>query len=806
MFYFIFAIIQSMENTIDNSKTYLHISVRNLVEFVLRSGDIDERSTGKNQLNAMQEGTRIHKKIQGRMGSDYHPEVPLKFVVSFDDYELGIEGRADGIIYEDELTPQSVVCVDEIKGVYFDLDHMDEPVDVHLAQAKCYGYILCEQNHLSSIDIQLTYCNMDTSDIKRFRDTYTYNSLSKWFYEVIDLYKRWSDFTFYFRTVRQESIHRLDFPFSYRKGQKELAQNVYRSIHRNKLLFIQAPTGSGKTISTVFPAVKAVGEGDGERIFYLTAKTITRTVARDTFSILMEQGYRGKTVVITAKDKMCPLEERKCNPDDCPYAKGHFDRINDAVYDILNRQDMFDSTDILEWAKERMVCPFELNLDISSWCDNIICDYNYVFDPNVYLKRFFAEGSRSDAIFLIDESHNLVDRGREMYSETLVKEEFLHIKKYFKVYQGGIVRSIDRCNRILLDYKRMTLSDYIYIEEIDALIMNLMNLCNAFERFFEKHIELENMDEIRQFYFRIRNFLNLSEGFDERYKIYCDFNDDGEFCLHLFCVDPSYLLQQRLDRGNASVFFSATLLPLGYYKNLLCREEQPYAIFAESVFDSSNRGLFIGRDVTSKYKNRSKNQYENYARYISEVVAQKQGNYMIFFPSYAFMEEVKNQYEEKFWEGETILVQTSNMSESDKEDFLNQFKNMGETLLGFCVLGGVFSEGIDLVGDRLIGTIIVGTGLPGVSNERKIIMDHFDKVDGKGFLYSYLYPGMNKVMQAAGRVIRTMEDVGVVVLLDERFLYSDYKSTFPPEWKDYSVETVSSIGSAIKNFWHRKEI
>lgn len=789
----------------EKEKAYLHISVRNLVEFVLRSGDIDERSTGKNQVNAMQEGTRVHKKIQGRMGSDYHPEIPLKFVVSYEDYELGIEGRADGVIYEDELSSESIVCVDEIKGIYFDLEHFDEPIEVHLAQAKCYAYILSEQHHLSSIDVQLTYCNMDTNDIKRFRDTYSYEELYDWFYDVIGLYKRWADFSFYFRKIRQETIHHLEFPFSYRKGQKELAQNVYRSIHRNKILFIQAPTGSGKTISTIFPAVKAVGEEDGERIFYLTAKTITRTVAKDTFLTLMDKGYRGKTVVITAKDKMCPLEERKCNPEDCPYAKGHFDRINDAVYDILNRQDMFDASDILEWAKERRVCPFELNLDISSWCDNIICDYNYVFDPNVYLKRFFAEGSRSEAIFLIDESHNLVDRGREMYSETLIKEEFLHIKKYFKVYQGGIVRSIDKCNRILLDFKRKTDKEFIYIEEMDALIMHLMNLCNAFERFFEKHIELEQMDEIRQFYFRIRNFLNLTEGLDERYRIYCDFNEDGEFCLHLFCVDPSYLLQQRLDRGNAAVFFSATLLPLGYYKNLLCREEQPYAVMADSVFDPKKRGLFIGRDVTTKYKNRTKLQYENYAKYIHKIVSQKQGNYMVFFPSYAFMDEVKSAYESFVSEKEELLVQSSNMTEADKLEFLERFQKRNHTLVGFCVLGGIFSEGIDLVGEKLIGTIIVGTGLPGVSNERKIIMEYFDALDGKGFLYSYLYPGMNKVMQAAGRVIRTVNDVGVVVLLDERFLYSDYKSTFPPQWKGYSVESLETIEKSVDDFWEQKD-
>nr|MCR4674295.1 ATP-dependent DNA helicase [Lachnospiraceae bacterium] len=771
-----------MDNLMENEtieKPYLRISVRNLVEFVLRSGDIDDRSSGRNQVTAMQEGTKVHKRIQNKMGINYHSEVPLKFVISYDDYNLGIEGRADGIIYEDEITEKSSVCVDEIKGVYLDVSTMEEPIALHLAQAKCYAYILSEKYHLESIDVQMTYCNLDTYEEKRFRDTYQYKELSNWFYNVISLYQRWADFTFYFRRIRNDSIHELRFPFSFRKGQMELVQNVYRSIHRNKVLFAQAPTGSGKTISTIFPAVKAVGEGDGERIFYLTAKTITRTVAKDTFQLLEDNGYRGKTVVITAKDKMCPLEERKCNPQDCPYAKGHFDRINDAVYDILQRQDIFDSMEILDWAKERMVCPFELNLDISSWCDNIICDYNYVFDPNVYLKRFFAEGSRSEGIFLVDESHNLVERGREMYSETLVKEEFLHIKKYFKVYQGGVVRGLDKCNRFLLDCKRKMEGEFLLLKDVDVLILHLMNLCNSFDRFFEKHIELEHMDEIRDFYFVLRNFLNLTDGLDERYRIYCDYNEEGEFCLHLFCVDPSYQLQQRIDRGNATVFFSATLLPINYYRNLLCREENPYAVYAESVFDENKRGLYIGRDVTTRYKKRSKRQYSNYAKYIYEITRQKTGNYLIFFPSYAFMEEVYTCYEREFLTSEELIKQSSGMTEEERVLFLDQFANQGNTLLGFCVLGGIFSEGIDLTGDKLIGTIVVGTGLPGVGNRRKIISDYFDATSGDGFIYAYLNPGMNKVMQAAGRVIRTQDDVGVVALLDERFMNYEYKRTFP---------------------------
>ncbi len=794
-----------MESIQKSEKTKLHISVRNLVEFVLRSGDIDDRIGGKNPVSAMQEGQKVHQKIQNKMKKNYHAEVPLSIMFTYDDYELEIEGRADGIIYEDELFHNKNVCVDEIKGTYIDLDRLEEPVFVHLAQAKCYAYILCEQYQLESIDVQITYCNMDTYEVKRFLDHFKNDELEEWFLYVVNLYKRWSDYTFYHRKKHKESISDLTFPFSYRKGQKKMVEHVYRSIHNEGVLFAQAPTGSGKTISTIFPAVKAIGQGDGERIFYLTAKTITRTVARDTFALLQNNGYRGKTVTITAKDKICPLEERLCNPEDCPFAKGHFDRINDAIYDLLTSKDLFDASDILSFAKERVVCPFELNLDLSSWCDNVICDYNYVFDPNVYLKRFFAEGSRSEGIFLVDESHNLIDRGREMYSETLIKEEFLQIKKYFKFYHGGIVKALDRCNKDLLAWKRMIDGDYLYVDDMDVFVLHLMSLCNAFEKFFEKRIELDEGKEVREFYFKVRNFLNLTEGVDKRYRIYCDYNEKDEFCIHLFCVDPSYQLQQRIDKANSVVFFSATLLPLRYYKELLCTKETPYAIYVDSIFPKENRLLAIGKDVTSRYKARNKSQYDAIASYIYEITKQKTGNYMIFAPSYYFMEEVLSAYESKYHKDEMILKQSSNMKEEERETFLKEFEFSHETsLLGFCVLGGIFSEGIDLVGEHLIGSVVIGTGLPQVSNVQRIITEYFDEVDGNGFLYAYLYPGMNKVMQAAGRVIRTMEDKGVIGLLDERFMYSDYKSTFPKEWSDVVFVTKETVGKIVNDFWNRK--
>ncbi len=812
-------------------KDLIRISVRNLVEFVLRSGDIDDRVGGADSIKAMQEGTRIHKKLQKQGGKNYHAEVPLRTIVPFEDYDLLIEGRADGLIYEEdadkalldvvqeelpavgnEIYSLSQVKVDEIKGVYRDLDLMTEPEMLHLAQAKCYAYMVAKDNDLESIDVQITYCNLDTEEVIRFLDNYSIKELAEWFNGVVELYRRWSDFSYYFRKVRNDSIHTTDFPFEYREGQYDLAKSVYQTISENKLLYVQAPTGTGKTISTIFPAIKAIGENLAERIFYLTAKTITRTVAKDTISLLYEQGYRAKTVIITAKDKLCPLDERHCDPESCPYAKGHFDRINDAVYDALMDHDLFDAGLISQIAEERRVCPFELNLDISSWCDNIICDYNYVFDPNVYLKRFFAEVMRPDGIFLIDEAHNLVDRGREMYSQTLIKEDFLSIKKNLKLYKTTVLKGLNKCNKIMLGLKKELESEanatFRVYEDIDDLIFALSSLSVSMDRYFDrirrsKGADREDLTELREFYFNIKNFLNLTDGMDYGYEVYGEKTSEGEFALHLYCVDPSKRLQDRLNRGVATVFFSATLLPISYYKSLLCREKQPYAIYARTAFLREQSCIVAAWDVTSRYKQRSLDMYERYASYIKEIISQKRGNYIAFFPSYRFMEDVRNSFEQ-YDLSCRLICQERGMREADKDDFLQAFSEEDdESLLGFCVLGGAFSEGIDLTNDRLIGAIIVGAGLPQVCSERKILSDHFEKNGADGFSYAYLNPGMNKVMQAAGRVIRTVDDRGVIALLDDRFLNRQYSACFPAEWDGVIPVTIDSVGSVISEFWSK---
>ena len=771
----------------------IRISVRNLVEFILREGDIDNRKAGLPDKEAMQLGGRIHRKIQRQMGSDYYAEVPLKITVPCEGFAIQIEGRADGI----QKTADGVV-VDEIKGVLRELEYIEKPVSVHLAQAKCYGYIYGKQQELDSITVQMTYCQMETEEVKRFQETFSIEELERWFLDIVMQYEKWARFQVEWRQTRDATIKEAEFPYPYREGQRELVTSVYRTILRKKKLFIQAPTGVGKTMATIFPAVKAVGEGLGDKIFYLTAKTITRTVAEQAFQILKKNGLQYKVATLTAKEKICFCEKAECNPDVCPYAKGHFDRVNDAVYEMITTMEEMSRENIETQAKKHSVCPFEMGLDVSLWVDAIICDYNYVFDPNAHLKRFFSEGKKGEYLFLIDEAHNLVERGREMYSAVLYKEEFLQMKKAVRYESVKLTRQLEGCNQMLLEMKRecQTYKEY---NSISHFALKLLNVMNGLQKLLEEKEQVD--EEVLEFYFHVRNFLNIYEEVDENYVIYTELEEGGDFKLKLFCVNPAVKLQNFLSQGNSTVFFSATLLPIRYYKKLLSVETDDYAVYAHSPF-KENRLLVLGQDVSTKYTRRGYEMYERFAIYIKNVMQAKPGNYLVFFPSYRFMEEVRETFERYRTEEMCCMMQEQNMNEQDREAFLQEFEAEREgSLAGFCVMGGIFSEGIDLTKERLIGAMIVGTGLPQVCNEREILKQYFDRHGENGFDYAYLYPGMNKVLQAAGRVIRTEEDKGVIALLDDRFAGRRYLEIFPREWRKLTYCNVKTIGEKVEQFW-----
>ena len=860
---------------IELPKGEIRVSVRSLVEFILRSGDIDNRRQGSPE-NAMQEGSRIHRMIQKRMGAEYQAEVSLKYTHITEEYVLVVEGRADGIIDTDKE-----VVIDEIKGTYRDLSRMKAPIPVHVAQAKCYAFMYGLKRSLKEIRVRLTYCNLETEEIRYFYEDYSFQELEEWFNHLIASYKKWADYTWSWRQTRQKSLEELEFPFSYREGQRELVSYVYQTIYHHRKLFIEAPTGVGKTISTIFPSLKAMGRGMGEKLFYLTAKTITRTVADDTLGMLRQRGLHFKSVILTAKDKICFMEETECNPENCPYAKGHYDRINEAIFALLTSEESFTRERIEEYAQKYQVCPFELCLDMSLFVDGIICDYNYLFDPHVYLKRFFTEGTGGNYIFLIDEAHNLLERGREMYSASLSKEVFLELKQEIKQtvlseiaekeeksgvegqltfdmttmseqseaaveqvevsvahadkrkHHGGksifvkqgygerMIYHLDKCNKELLSLKREC-EGYRLVEDIDGFVNALLRLHGILGEYLEEQEEdkLPVRESLLDFYFDISHFLDIYERVDENYVKYTQLDEEGSFLIKLFCVNPRENLKECMQRGRSTILFSATFLPIQYYKGLLGGDAEDYEVYAKSVFNPEKRALFIANDVTSKYTRRSDEEYYRIARYIDEIVKSRQGNYMVFCPSYSFLQRIYDIYMQYFAdEGKECMIQQDYMSEEGREEFLARFQGNEEcdlqekidmdiefdaedsTLIGFCVLGGIFGEGIDLKNDSLIGVIIVGTGLPQVCNEREILKNYFDERGENGFDYSYRYPGMNKVLQAAGRVIRTAEDVGVIALLDERFLQFSYAKMFPREWESYETVSVDSIADRVERFW-----
>ncbi|MCD7751125.1 MAG: ATP-dependent DNA helicase [Lachnospiraceae bacterium] len=804
----------------------IRTSVRNMVEFVFRSGDLDNRGKGSAE-QAMQEGGRLHRMLQAKEGIAYQAEVAFQYRYDAGRYDIYLEGRADGIIsdyvpeewqqdfeqfpllspeYGIMEEPEPMTYVDEIKSTYRNVEHMKEPVQVHLAQAMCYAYMISEQEDLEQVGVRMTYINRRSRGMKRFHQSFSRSEITTWFQETMAKYQRFTDYMYDWENLKLPSVRAVPFPYAYREGQKDLASSVYRTIYHRKKLFLQAPTGTGKTLATLYPSIKAVGQGLANMIFYVTAKTVTATAAADTLKLLRQNGLRFKDVVLTAREKICLSEACDCNPSACSYAKGHFDRVNACLYDLITHEESFSREVILRYALQYQVCPHELSLDLTDFADCVIGDYNYVFDPHVALQRFFsASGRKGEYILLTDEAHNLPDRAREMYSAVLVKEDVLAAKRLVNEENLQLSRHLEKLNRSLLSLKRKCdgLTVFEEAEEVYAALEDVMEDLDSW---------LANRDvrpmpqELLDFYFELSHFELIYQLLNDKYVIYGENRDNGEFILKLFNVDPSANLRECMEKCRSSILFSATFLPIQYYKELLGGTKEDYEVYAETCFLTDQRALMIARDVTSKFTRRNREEYEKIAGYIHTTVSERSGNYMIFCPSYAYMQEIFQIYGENFGENENtqLIMQKERMSEAEREEFLARFRENAssrQSLIGFCVLGGIFSEGIDLKGESLIGAIIVGTGLPQIGREQELLRRYFDANGRNGFDFAYRYPGMNKVMQAAGRVIRTKEDTGVILLLDERFLEGQYRVIFPREWERYQVVDLGSVHDSLKTFW-----
>ncbi|ETI68881.1 ATP-dependent DNA helicase [Neobacillus vireti] len=753
----------------------IHISVRTLVEHVFRSGSIDSRFRSQATLL---DGTRIHQKIQKTYQEGDQKEVYLRAEIAYDGLTFLIDGRCDGLLFRDGR-----VMVDEIKSFSQPLEQIEgEGYLVHWAQAKFYAYMYAKANALTEILVQLTYVHVETEAKRYYQKNCTLSELETFVFEVIEGYAPYAKLQHEHRLERNESCKELTFPFkTYREGQRKLAGAVYKTIVDKKNLFAKAPTGIGKTISTLFPAVKAIGEGPLNRVFYLTAKTITRTTAEEAFSRMRTGGLCMNTVTITAKDKVCFKEETNCQKDYCEFADGYYDRVNDAILDILSNENGMTREVIEAYARKHTVCPFEFSLDLAYAVDAIICDYNYIFDPRVSLKRLFEEQKKS-TVLLVDEAHNLVDRGREMFSSSLNKEMFLQLKKDFKGVNKVIYGAASKLNSSFISLKKANADKNEFIlEQLDEAFLEQLF---QFVEDTEQQLLTNSSQSLVEPYFMVNNFLKISELLDEHYVIYAEKNKN-DLVLKLFCIDPSKLLKQMGKGYRSKVFFSATLSPLPYYQDILGGNEEDYALSIPSPFSIEQVDVFI-KPLSTRYRDREQTK-DSMVTMIKSLIKNRPGNYLIFFPSYQYLLSVYEQFKLSDEETQTI-IQSTGMTEAEREAFLAAFMpDQKETLLGFAVLGGIFSEGVDLIGDRLNGVVVVGVGLPQLCFERNLIKDHFYKKDKNGFDYAYVYPGMNKVLQAGGRLIRSEMDHGAIILVDDRFLQMQYQMLLPPEWRDYTI-------------------
>lgn len=791
-------------------KKNYHLSIRELVEFILREGDIDSSGGGRLSNERAVLGTRIHKTVERRLEKlGYISEVALKHERSLEEFDISFDGRADAI-KPDINNP----VIAEIKSTDTELERITESYNkLHWAQAECYAYIYCRDNEIEKCDIKLIYCNIESFASKEFTKSYTFNTLREKFEKIEKEYLNFIYLLFNRHKARNISLKNMKFPFeSYREGQRKLAVSVYRAIKSGIKLFAEAPTGIGKTMSTLFPALKTMGEELCDKIFYLTAKTTTRTLPKQAAEILKEKsGMDIISVTLYAKEKICKCAKPLCNPEDCKYSRGHYDRINQAVFDAIASENILDMERINAYADKYTVCPFEYALDLSLWSDLIICDYNYAFDPNVYLRRFFEEGNTERFVFLVDEAHNLADRAREMYSVELDRKDFKYFGNYVKKLYPMLYRAIASANNYLRNKAKGELTEffgdsYIFSTENDDTFYDLVSdIIAASGDFLDEHPKNEEYDKYLQFYFNLVFYIKLSDMYGSNFCTYYKHVEDGGI-FKVLCLDPSPQLKKSFEKAAASILFSATLIPMKYYFNILGGADTDDKLSLPSPFVPENRCIISATDVSASYKKREF-YYEKNADYIFKVFNGKRGNYIAFFPSYKYMHTVYEIFKIKYPDVDTVM-QSRSATDKERDEFIESFRDDGfQERVGFCVLGGVFSEGIDLKGNRLIGVVLVGTGIPQISVDKELIKEYFNSKSRnnyeelEGFNYSYVYPGFTKILQSAGRVIRSEEDRGVIVLLDERYNTEKYLSLFPAEWKDVHFVRMDEVEDILKDFW-----
>jgi len=758
-------------------KKEIKASVRDIVDFVFSEGDILPIMLQKNKLR---DGTIIHQEIQRESSGE--KEVFVKHKCEVENYLFNIQGRID------ILDKYKNYHVTEIKSTNC-LENLTENTHLaHFAQAKFYGFMLYANYNLDEsqdVDISVIYINRFTYRKKEFKHTFTFKDLERFFYDILKRYLNFQKIIDDFQCVKLSSIAELTFPYNnYRKGQKELIKCVSNVIENRKQLFISAPTGIGKSLGTIYPAVKSL-HSKNSKIFYLTAKSMIKDVARDAVNLMREKsGLKIKSLVVTAKDKICLNDCVKCNPKDCPYAKGFFIRINGAVFDIYQNEDDFHFDTLISYSEKHQVCPFEFQLMLSLYSDIIICDYNYVFDIRVYLRRFF-DFDTSEFILLIDEAHNMYDRVCNMYTVKIELKQFNEIINLVNekeiIKQAKIISNkLNQYHNILIDKNKKTMK----FLDLDVVIIDGVNsLLSKLEKYFieENANDRDINEELLSIYFVLNNFIKISDFYSEDFMIWVTSNYDYQ----ITCLNPRDLIKNRTENVLSSCYFSATLHPIDYYLSLLGGDEYSEQLKLDSPFKQDNLQLYINPHISTLYRNRDNTKYQ--IAYQIESLIKNGGKYIIYFPSYKYLELVYNTFLQINDIDTLIIKQDRKMTESDRVNYLKEFDESDKNIVGFAVLGGVFAEGIDLKGKKLNGVCIIGVGLPMFDDFRNELKIYFEKTYRSGYEYAYMYPGFNKILQAVGRVIRGENDLGIALLIDTRYKYYEYLKLFPKHWSHYQI-------------------
>jgi len=726
----------------------------------------------------MLEGIETHVAIQ--QISKAQSEVQMKYTQLSDTVALELSGRID-LLHEKD----GKVIVEELKSTYQDLESIAEARLPHIMQAKCYAAMYCDKYDVDEIEVRVTYVSVSTHKKVSISEVHKSSVLINWLRSKCEEILYETEIEVEHKEKRNSSAANLDFPYpEFREGQRNMSGYVYLTSRDRGISLLCAPTGIGKTMGALYPSIKAMGENMGDKVFYLTAKNTIKQVAAESMNMLYDSGFYGRSLLLTAKSKICPYEQQTCHPMYCEQARGYYNRLPDALSDMM-ASGHYGYDEVVNVAQKHDICPFELSLDFSLKCDVIICDYNHAFDPVAHLKRFFDDGG--DYMLLIDEAHNLVGRARDMFSSTLSKKEILDLrrklpKKPDKV-ENKIKVALNKINKVLLAYKKGMeyegISAQTFVTPPTNIESAISSFLDASEPLMDVTIRKSYSPELFEMYFSLKGYLSVSSKFSEYYRCFV-INEGRDTKIKILCLDPSTRLQETYNKIRSSVLFSASLVPFSYFSRLLCAVDSENYLLP-SPFPPENLKVLVNDTISTKYTNRTKTAGE-ICENIHSFISTLKGRHMVFFPSYKYMEMVYMLYSEMYDDTE-IALQKRNMSDEERTAFLQRFESEKEKpFAAFVVMGGVFAEGIDLVGERLIGAVVVGIGMPQICYERDLIKDYHFENEEPGFAYAYAYPGFNKIIQAVGRIIRTKNDMGAALLIGSRFSHDIYCDLMPPFW------------------------